>query len=313
MKIKIIKLTIFFFFFTSVSHSQNLELTDSGFNLPSLIYQNSRNNNINSDVDGIVSKIIKNKDDKYLVFIKTKTSYFYKNNLSVENYDLIYGNIEKVYIKENDKINYGTAIGLCEPECFVTSSFEKLSPFPIRLSQRKAIKFDNYYFFTPDWINKYNTNFLSFRSISSLQNFLNDYFNRWKDENDDPSDFTVFHTNSIDRIRFQINLSEYPKEILRTEGLFHTEHQIYSTPDLFFTESIITKYKIQGYSPVIFWQKNYDTYLKEEYKLNSPLFVYASVTTIDHINKRIYICARDFTQSDDEKVVNDRLNQYQNP
>ncbi|TGL70952.1 hypothetical protein [Leptospira levettii] len=147
MKIKIIKLTIFFFFFTSVSHSQNLELTDSGFNLPSLIYQNSRNNNINSDVDGIVSKIIKNKDDKYLVFIKTKTSYFYKNNLSVENYDLIYGNIEKVYIKENDKINYGTAIGLCEPECFVTSSFEKLSPFPIRLSQRKAIKFDNYYFF----------------------------------------------------------------------------------------------------------------------------------------------------------------------
>ncbi|TGL98012.1 hypothetical protein EHQ79_18760 [Leptospira jelokensis] len=174
------------------------------------------------------------------------------------------------------------------------------------------MKFDNHYFFTPDWISNRNTNFLSFRETPSIQNFLNNYFKRWKDENDDPSDYTVYHTNSIDRIKFQITLSDYPTETVRNEGLLQTEQQIYSTSNLFFSESIISKFKVFGYTPVILWQKNFDKYLKEEYKLNSPLFIYASVTTIDHVNKRIYICARDFTQIDDEKIINDRIKEYKN-
>ncbi|EKJ86109.1 hypothetical protein CLV96_4004 [Leptospira meyeri] len=312
MKNNLITFTLFISILSSEMYSQNLESTDSTFQLPSLIFQNSKGNNIKSDADGFVTKIIKNKDDRFIVFIKTNSTFYFKNSELTESYDLIYGNLATVFVKDNEKIRYGTAIGSCDPECFVTSSFDKLSPFPIRLSQRKALKFDNFFFFTPDWINRNNTNFLSFRINSSLQNFLNNYFKRWKDENDEPSDFTIFHTNSIDRIRFQITLSEYPTDTIRTEGLLQTEQQIYSTSNLFFSENVITKFKISGYSPVIFWQKNYDKYLKEEYKLNSPLFIYGSVTTIDHINKRIYICARDFTQIDDEKVIKDRIAEYKN-
>ncbi|PJZ43799.1 hypothetical protein [Leptospira brenneri] len=292
-------------------NSQNLEVTDESFQFPSLIFQNSKGKNINSDANGIVTKIVRNKDDKILIFIKTNITYFYKNTEVSETYNLIYGNLSKVFVQENEKIGYGNSLGLCEPECYVTSSFEKLSPFPVRMSQRKALKFDNHFLFTPDWINRKNTNFLSFRNAPSLQKYLTDYFNRWKKEKDSPSDYTIFHTNSIDRIQFQIKLTEIPNVTKRNEALLYTEEQIYSTQNLFFTENTINSYKISGYTPVIFWQKNYDQYLKEEYKLNTPLYIYASVTTIDHINKRIYICARDFTLIDNERVINDRLAEYE--
>lgn len=310
MKIKLTTLTFLITIFCSRIYSQNLESTKSAFELPSLTIVNSKGKDTYSDVAGLITKIIKNKDGKFLVFIRTENTYYFKNIEQKEEYDLIYGNFINISVKNNEKIKSGTTIGSCDPNCFVTSSFKKLTPFPIRLSKKKAVKFDNFYFFTPDWLDNKNTNTLSFKSISSLKEFLSKYFKRWKDENQSNSDFTTFHNNSIDRIKFKISLSQYPIEAKVTEGLKHAEEQIYRVPNLFYTENSINEYKIYGYTPVIFWQKNFDRYLKEEYKLNSPLFIYANVTTIDHSNKRIYICARDFTLLDDEKIVNDRIAEY---
>ncbi len=312
MKKKLITLTFLITIFYSRIYSQNLESTNSVFELPSLTIVNSKGKETYSDVAGLITKIIKNKDDKYLVFVRTKNTYYFKNSEQTENYDLIYGNLNNLSVQTNEKIKNGTTIGSCDPDCFVTSSFRNLSPFPIRMSQKKAVKFDNFYFFTPDWLDKKNTNTLSFRSIPSLKDFLSNYFNRWKVENQNNSDYTIFHTNSIDRIKFKITLSRYPTEATVTEGLKQTEEQIYRIPNLFYTENTFNEYKISGYTPVIFWQINFDKYLKKEYKLNSPLFIYANVTTIDHSNKRIYICARDFTLLDDEKIVSDRIAEYKN-
>ncbi|TGM74343.1 hypothetical protein [Leptospira bouyouniensis] len=312
MKGKLITLIFINTIFCSRIYSQNLENTNSSFDLPSLTIVNSKGKETYSDVTGLITKIIKNKDGKYLIFVRTKNIYYIKNNEQTEEYDLIYGNLNKLLVKNNETIKHGTIIGSCDPNCFVTSSFKKLSPFPIRISQKKAVKFDNFYFFTPDWLDKKNTNTLSYRSIPSLKDFLSNYFKRWKNENQDKSDFTIFHTNLIDRIKFKISLTRYPIEAKVTEGLKRTEEQIYHIPNLFYTENTINEYKIYGYTPVIFWQKNFDKYLKEEYKLNSPLFIYANVTTIDHLNKRIYICARDFTLLDDEKIISDRIAEYNN-
>ncbi|WP_210414402.1 hypothetical protein, partial [Leptospira jelokensis] len=84
---------IIFTFFSSSLYSQNLESTDTKFQLPALIFENSRGKTIKSDVTGIVTKIIKNKDNKLLIFIRTNNSFYYKNSEFTESYDFIYGNL----------------------------------------------------------------------------------------------------------------------------------------------------------------------------------------------------------------------------
>lgn len=280
--------------------------------LPGFKFDTDKNASILSDVNGRIKSIQKNENGRYDVSIQTSRQSYLNDRIETDVFELFYGNLSRIEagLALEQDVQVGAQIGIANSGSYVTARSRTPLSFMVRLSERQPVKHDGYWYFSPDWMFPNKTDFLSFRPVKSLEESLKDFYRRWEIEKEEKKGFTVHYHPELDRIRFAWKLNQYPKALTEIASLSFTENQFYFRTNLFVLENRLEELKISGYTPIIYWQSGFDKHLREEYVLKNTLYVYASIYTIDHANKLILICARDFALSPDEKVIADRMNAF---
>lgn len=247
------------------------------------------------------------KDEKgfLLAIIRTRYRYYYENKIVVSEYEAVIGGLLTVTAIPGN-VKAGDIIGTMSIEPYLSSRVRNFDPFMIRTSIGKGKKYKGYWWFTPDWLLPQVTQSMTFRPVDSLDNAIDDFYNRWDIEDLDAEGTTIHYYPEYDRIRVPYVLDRYPVEILnRTQALAYTEMRFYRNPGLFTLEYPILR--DNKYNATLYWQRNFDQYLRNEYKLGDTLWLYCSIYTLDHHEKNIIICVRDFSLIPDEEVIESRI------
>jgi hypothetical protein len=281
---------------------QTQTIPDSISGVPSLSYpEEYAGKPLFSPISGKV--ITKQENIQVSISIESNISYYlYGKEMDIP-YELIIANFLNPTFSTT--INANQQLGTIDKKTYIIARVKTLDDFFIRQSDYSPIKIDDYYYFSPEWLIPKNTAFLSFRQVDSFENAINDFYNRWKNEEDstDKSDATIHYFPNLDRIRVKLSLNAYPKAAEQTAGLHITEMSYYQ-PGLFVSE---IKYPVKcPYTPIIYWQKGFDEYLKQEYKLGDEVYIYCSIYSLDHKRKEITVCARDFSLISDEDIIKKR-------
>lgn len=205
-----------------------------------------------------------------------------------------------------DEVKEGENLGLVTAQSKLTSVFPSLEDFPVRLTQSYPKKNKDFYFFTPNWLVATSTNFLSFRQVDSFESAVLEFFKRWQKESEEgqPATSTIHYYPEYDRIRAKIKLDSYPVEAQRIPALNLTELTFYK-PGLFVFENSLTS--SAPYQPILYWQKGFLEYLQKEYTLGQEIYIYCSLYALDHANKKVIVCVRDFSLETDEEKIKQRL------
>lgn len=307
MKIKYVIMIIAIIFSNFYVFSESSELSVVNEKMQGITFnEEAYNSSLLSPVNGEVIKTEKNAESTSIV-IKCTTSYYLNGVKSNSVYELIITNIAD-YIR-SEKIDLETNLGLITNKTKIVARNTMLDPYMIRETTNPPQKIGDYYYFVPSWINPTRTDTLSFRQVDSFENAVIDFYTRWKSENDtnEKSFATIHYFPNLDRIRVKIKLNQYPTVAKRTPALGLTETTYYGR-SIFILENVIDS-KCE-YKPVLYWQKGFDSYLRKEYNLNDDIYIYCSIYTLDHINKKIVICVRDFSKVSDEEIIGKRIKDF---
>jgi hypothetical protein len=272
--------------------------------MPSLTYSESAyGQQLLSPVEG---KIIDKQtiDDLTSIAISREENYYYDGKIKTVHYEIWIVGIVKY---ENlEKVSSNQLLGTIGKTTRIAAVYSGLDEYLLRSTDSKPVLKGTAYFYSPQWIAPTSTAFLSFRQVDSFENAVMDFYRRWFDEEDksNDSDSTIHYYPEFDRIRIKITLDSYPVQANRINGLTMTE-LVYYQPGLFTHESPIST--DCPYQPVIYWQPGFFEYLRDEYEIGNDIFIYCSIYTLDHSEKKIIVCARDFSLVSDEDIVNQRL------
>jgi hypothetical protein len=273
-------------------------------NVPNLNYPTQAYNQpLTSPVSG---KVIKREDhgDITTISIACTDSYYLNGILNQCNYELIISGIKNFVGAQ--AVSNNQQLGTITDRTLITSRSNVIEPYMLRLTDRPPVKIDQSYYFTPSWFIQSNSQFLSFRQVMSFEDAINDFYTRWKNEDDSKSDSfaTIHYFPEKDRIRIKIKLENYPINALRSPALGLTEMRFYGSNLFIYENSIPSKCE---YQPVIYWQKGFLDFIKSEYRIGDDIYIYCSIYTLDHQNKRIIVCAREFSLHSDEEIIDERM------
>jgi hypothetical protein len=213
---------------------------------------------------------------------------------------LIIANFSNYTVTET--VNEGQQIGTIDKNTYIIARTKTLDDYFIRQTDYIPIKYEGYYYYSPEWLVSQATATLSYRQVDSFENAIIDFYNRWKNEDDsnDKTDATIHHFPMYDRIRVKMSLKSYPTPVEKSAGLDITELTYYK-PGLFTSQ---IKYPVKcSYTPIIYWQNGFDKYLKDEYKLGDDIYIYCCIDSLDHKKKQIVVCVRDFSLISDEDIT----------
>ncbi len=257
------------------------------------------------------------------VIIEVTIKYYYENNEKDLKYQMIIGSLLEVSAKIG-KIKEGDPIGKQSGESYIIARVTKLDPFLVITSENYPYKNGDYWWISPDWLIYNVPQRLSFREVDSLKAAVEDFYNRWARERefenkenlkekgesiDDRYEVETIHFfPDLDRIRTKIVLNEYPKPIEDFTGISTTEKFIFNSSGFNKFQSNLD-INVKSYDVVLLWQTGFDEYLKKEYKLGNPIWIYGSIMTLDHINKRILVFVRDFSSISSEEEYKLRMNE----
>lgn len=247
----------------------------------------------------------KEQDGYYRAIILKEYKYFYKGEIKTVTSEIVLGGLKSVSAPHGP-ITQGEIIGIMGNSPYLSSRLRELDPFMIRTSFTKPLWDGSFWWYSPDWIQPSTTNFLSFRPVDSLEEAIDDFYNRWFIEGDEAKGVTLHYFPNLDRIRVLYKIMEFPKPLItESKALRLTELQFYAKQGIFTLVNRIDRGA--KYSAVLYWQKGFDRYLKEEYSLESPIWLYCSIYALDHEKREIIICVRDFALQNDQVIIENRI------
>lgn len=262
---------------------------------------------IMTPVTGELTYIEQGNDGLFRAIIKVKYNYYYGNQIIETEYEAVLGGLLSVTAIPGN-VKAGDIIGTMSIKPYLSSRVKKIDPFVVRSSIGKGRKYEGYWWFTPDWLLPHVTQSMTFRPVESLEDAIDDFYFRWAEEGISPEGTTIHYYPEFDRIRVPYVLNTYPKEIPnRTQALAYTEMRFYRNPGLFTLEYLIPRE--DKYNATLYWQRNFDEYLRSEYKLGDVLWLYCSIYTLDHYEQNIIICVRDFSLIPDEEIIKYRIDE----
>jgi hypothetical protein len=233
------------------------------------------------------------------VLISCELNYYWEGAEAVCRYETIVGGLKTV-APGLDELKSGTELGTMSANPYLTSRCPSLDPFMIRMFSA-PVSSEGYWYFAPEWFIPSRTQWLTFRGVESFPAAAQDFYRRWRDENEAAGDATIHYFPNLDRIEVPLRLSALPTRAQANGALALTEKYFYHREGLFTLENFID---LPGeYDAMLYWQDGFDDYLAKEYKLGSPLWVYCSIYALDHANKRVIVCARDFSRESNEETV----------
>ncbi|MBL8968140.1 MAG: hypothetical protein JNG85_14130, partial [Spirochaetaceae bacterium] len=262
-----------------------------------------------SPVSGrVVAEKIETGDEKSILVLCRQAYYLGGKEESCE-YELLLKNFK--YDAKGGTVEREAAIGTIAATTRLAARSRVLDPYMLRNTTAKPVFKDGFWYFFPAWLDPSRLQALSFRQVGSFEAAVADFYVRWarEDEKDDQSFATIHYFPELDRIRVKIKLDAYPVPANRTQALGMTELNFYRNPGLFVSES---RFPMGGtYVPILYWQKGFKEYLEKEYVLGNELYVYCSIYTLDHANKAIVVCVRDFALKSDEDVIAERKKDFE--
>jgi hypothetical protein len=299
-------LFVFFISLQFMVFSQNSEFPRNFDDLPCYGYSDaSVDQDLISPVSGEIVDVETN-DNLSIISIECSHDYYLNGSKQIVTYEiLISGIIDFVNIKN---VEEGAIIGKVSFDTKIVSRSKILDPYMIRLTSVAPFKLDSFYYYAPSWLIPTNTSYLSFRQVDSLEDAVIDFYNRWNNEEEEKADkgATLHHFPEYDRIRVKIKLEEYPSQLVPNTGLGLTVMTYYGNAQFVYENKIESNCK---YKPVIYWQKGFLDYLKDEYTLGNDIYIYCSIFALDHDVRKIVICARDFTLKSDEEIIKERISE----
>jgi len=274
---------------------------------PKLVNTSKKPFNINSMIAGQVVSV--SDDDLGLkqIVVETEKSYYYKDQNVTVKYNFVFGGLNTVTVAEGTVIKTGDFIGEASFQSYVTAYSDSIDNYMMRMTANKPFRMGDDWYFSPDWIIAGKTAWMTFRPVDDFKAAVIDFYTRWAIEENEPKGATIHHFDNLDRIRAVVRLDQYPVPGIRDTALKLVEDFYYNGQYIFVLQTKSDDIYINGHKVVIYWQKNFDNYLRDEYVLGDELYIYASIYAIDHEEKEILVCVRDFAKRSDEEVIEERL------
>lgn len=304
---KKIVLIIVTFYLLSCTTTKNIDevtpMTSDQLPFPSLMNVNKQQFVVQSMIKGTVIDISNCELGMLQIVISTKYTYYYKGNTVSLEYFLVFGGMEELYKNMGDEVDLGENLGLASTDSYLTAYSNNLDDFMLRMTEDKAVNYNNLWYFTPNWLISRGTAWLTFKPVNSFKTALDGYYNRVILEGKNSSGTQIFHYEPFDRIRFKTKLDTYPVVANTGSSIKEIEEKYYRDQEVFVLESEYKEYKVNDYSVKIYWQNKFDEYLINEYQLGDELYIYGSIYAFDHDKKEILICVRDFSLQSDEEII----------
>ncbi len=197
-------------------------------------------------------------------------------------------------------ITASESVGVAADIIYFSARSDSLDPWLVRTTDSVAF-YAGSWWFLPRWIEPGYTQFLSFRQIDSFLDLAEEYIAFYRPLADEGADFSFQYIGDRDRIRAPLRLSEYPVPADRTSIVERTEMQFYGGTGAIQYEQTIGE--IEGYSVVLYWQRGFNDYLRDEYVLDEPIWIYASLYAMDNVNNKLVVFVRDFSVEADEEII----------
>ena len=245
-----------------------------------------------------------------LVAVKTDLSYLYQGRRSVE-FEYIFGGLESVDVEAGDRIVSGVLIGRASAMSYMSARAATVDPYMLRMTQNKPLYYNGAWYFSPDWIIPDTTAWLSFRAAPSFRYSMMEYYHRLMGGGESSEGVILRNQYDLDRIRAKLVLESYPEPISDNSTVRLIEQRFFSGRSLYVLRSSFDDMTVEGYTPVLLWQHDFDTYLESEYTLGEDIYVYGSICAIDHVNREILVGVRDFSLKSDETIVNERMSELE--
>lgn len=256
-----------------------------------------------SPVDGYLRYEERDELGLSRAIIETSQEYYLDGKKLKMSYELAIGGLSSVDAEEGP-IQAGDRVGTMSATPYISSRSAELDPFMLRQADSAPASYKGLWWFAPAWLLPNSMQWLSFRQVPSLEAAIEDFYRRWADEeveNPEELSVTIHHFPDLDRIRVRFTLDSYPVAAQATQALLLTERNFYGRPGIFTLQNFLDL--DAEFDAMIYWQKGFDGFLKDEYELGSPLWLYCSIFTLDHENGLIVVCVRDFSLVSDEEVI----------
>ena len=258
-------------------------------------------------ISGVIKEISTDELGYQKIIVETKKDYYYEDEEKTLNYSFVFGGLENIIVRTGNEIKNGDYLGTASSESYITAFNKSIDNFMLRMTDSKPVKYKDMWYFSPNWAIQGHTAWMTFRPVDNFHDAVIDFYTRWAVEENEPIGSTIHYFPNLDRIRAKIRLADYPINAKRDSTIKLVEDSYYNGMDIFVLETTMDEIQIDDHKVVIYWQLDFDKYLKEEYVLNNDLYIYASIYAIDHEDKEILVCVRDFAQNSDEKIIAERL------
>jgi len=261
-----------------------------------------------SPVAGRLASVEQDEFGGLRVVLESAVTYYFEGELRQISYDMVFGGLASA-ARETGSVEQGETIGIGTEDSYLAVRSPDLDPWMIR-SAPKPMYYGGYWWFVPEWIDPNLTQWLTYRPVESLLDAVEDFYRRWEDEHNDPGpSYTIHHYPDLDRIRVKTVLRSFPIPLESSMAIEHTENYFYgSTGHIKFASDAG---RVAAHSVVLCWQSGFDQWLREEYSLGDPIWIYCSIYTIDHEYRRILVFVRDFALAPDEEIVLSRIQEIQ--
>ena len=234
------------------------------------------------------------------VFYRFDQTYLFDNRERKADFYVMFFDFPKE-TRDFTSVKQGSVIGergKLKPKLTIVS--KSLHPYlVVNSSSMPAYEF-GYYFFYPDFLMSTagNPDFFSFLPIADINGYLIDSARNTGNTNGD----TIFGT----RMRYKSSLDSYPRPLTpgETAEIAMYERVIYGRSGLYVLGIEIS---VGGYPYLLCWQKGFDGFLRNEYILRQPVWLYATLAAYNSQNNKGYIFVRDFRPLSVEEMYDGRI------
>lgn len=237
-----------------------------------------------------------------IVYRFTSSYKLYDKESTVEYFVIIF-NFKKT-VGETKNVKPGDIIGKTKDNIKILVFCKTIDPFLVINCSNLPYYYNDFYWFEATFLfpsqSSANTRWLSFEPTDNIEKILIDI----ADDaiKSDPGKASVVGK----RYRFKTKLTEYPHAISGVEKYIIPAYDkaLFNRNDV--TNSI-SEFKAGPYKFILCWQKGFEQYLLDEYKLNNDLWIYGVIVNFNPFDNSGYIYIIDFKQETLEQMLENRL------